>query len=84
LDSGIYNISSSKAISLLELTEKILKIIKPISSQINFGAIPYRVNQSMHIQGSTYKLEKALGMKIDEIDFDDSLTRVVEYKLNNN
>lgn len=84
LDSGIYNISSSKAISLLELTEKIVNIIKPISSQINFGAIPYRANQSMHIQGSIYKLEKALGSKIHEIDFDDSLANVVEYKLNNN
>jgi len=84
LDSGIYNISSSKAISLLELTEKILKIIKPISSQINFGAIPYRANQSMHIQGSTSKLETALGIKIHEIDFDESLASVVKYKLNNN
>lgn len=84
LDSGIYNISSSRAISLLDLTEKILKIIKPISSQINFGAIPYRANQSMHIQGSTSKLETALGIKIHEMDFDDSLASVVKYKLNNN
>jgi nucleoside-diphosphate-sugar epimerase len=84
LDAGIYNISASNAISLLELTKKILKIIKPISSQINFGAIPYRANQSMHIQGSTYKLETALGIKIHEIDFDDSLASVVKYKLNNN
>ena len=84
LDSGIYNISSSKAISLLELTEKILYIIKPLSSQINFGVIPYRANQSMHIQGSTDKIEKALGFKIHEMDFDDSLASVVNYKLNNN
>lgn len=84
LDSGIYNISSSRALSLLELTEKIINIIKPISSQINFGAIPYRANQSMHIQGSTDKLEKALGFKIHEMDFEDALASVVNYKLNNN
>lgn len=82
ITSGIYNISSSKAISLLELTKKILEIIKPTESKINFGAIPYRANQSMHIQGSNTKLEKELGEKIVELDFNDSLTKVVNYKLN--
>lgn len=83
ISSGIYNISSSKAISLLELTNKILEIIKPVESQIHFGAIPYRANQSMHIQGSNVKLESELGEKINELDFNDSLYRVVNYKLNN-
>jgi len=82
ISSGIYNISSAKAISLLDLTNKILGIINPVESQINFGAIPYRPNQSMHIQGSISKLEKELGEKIDELDFNDSLTKVVNYKLN--
>jgi nucleoside-diphosphate-sugar epimerase len=82
LESGIYNISSSSAISLVELTKKILNIIKPKSSQINFGAIPYRANQSMLIQGSNNKLESALGVKIHETDFDNSLTSVIKYKLN--
>ena len=82
IGSGIYNISSSKAISLLDLTNKILDIIKPAESQINFGAIPYRPNQSMHIQGSNAKLEKAIGEKIIEQDFNHSLYKVVKYKLN--
>jgi nucleoside-diphosphate-sugar epimerase len=82
ISSGIYNISSSSAISLIELTNKILEIIKPDVSQINFGAIPYRPNQSMHIQGSNSKLEKELGEKIVELDFNDSLSIVVNYKLN--
>ena len=82
ISSGIYNISSSNAISLLELTNKILELIKPAESQINFGAIPYRPNQSMHIQGSNSKLEKELGEKIVELDFNDSLSKVVNYKLN--
>ena len=82
ISSGIYNISSSNAISLLELTNKILDLVKPSESQINFGAIPYRPNQSMHIQGSNSKLEKELGEKIVELDFNDSLSKVVNYKLN--
>lgn len=82
ISAGIYNISSSSAISLIELTNKILEIIKPDVSQINFGAIPYRPNQSMHIQGSNSKLEKELGGKIYELDFNDSLSKVVNYKLN--
>jgi hypothetical protein len=68
--------------TLVELTNKILELIKPAKSQINFGAIPYRTNQSMHIQGSNLKLEKELGEKIDELDFNDSLSKVVNYKLN--
>jgi hypothetical protein len=36
----------------------------------------------MHIQGSILKLERELGEKIDEIDFNDSLSKVVNYKLN--
>ena len=81
IKSGIYNISSSNVISLLELTNKILELIKPTESQINFGAIPYRPNQSMHIQGSNSKLEKELGEKIVELDFNESLSKVVNYKL---
>ncbi len=84
LESGIYNISSSSAISLVELTQKILNIIKPKNSQINFGAIPYRANQSMLIQGSNKKLELALGIEIQETDFEESLTSVIKYKLNEN
>jgi nucleoside-diphosphate-sugar epimerase len=82
ISSGIYNISSKSVISLLELTNKILEIIKPTESKINFGAIPYRPNQSMHIQGSIAKLEKELGEKIDELDLNDSLSKVVNYRLN--
>lgn len=82
ISSGIYNISSSNAISLFELTNKILDLINPAESQINFGSIPYRPNQSMHIQGSNSKLEKELDEKIDELDFNDSLSKVVNYKLN--
>jgi nucleoside-diphosphate-sugar epimerase len=82
INSGVYNISSSNAISLLELSNKILDLIKPAKSQINFGAIPYRPNQSMHIQGSNSKLEKELGEKIDELNFNDSLSRVVNFILN--
>jgi nucleoside-diphosphate-sugar epimerase len=82
ISSGVYNISSSNAISLLELSNKILELIKPTESQINFGAIPYRQNQSMHIQGSNSKLEKELGEKIEELNFNDSLSRVVNFKLN--
>ncbi|MFL0206214.1 NAD-dependent epimerase/dehydratase family protein [Aquirufa sp. 2-AUSEE-184A6] len=84
LESGIYNISSSSAISLVELTQKILNIIKPKNSQINFGAIPYRANQSMLIQGSNKKLELALGIEIQETYFEESLTSVIKYKLNEN
>jgi len=83
VNSGIYNISSSNAISLVELTNKILGLIKPRTSNINFGALPYRENQSMHIQGLTLKIEQELGQKIIETRFDEALSRVVNYKIIN-
>jgi nucleoside-diphosphate-sugar epimerase len=79
---GIYNISSSNAISLVEIANKILALINPQTSKINFGALQYRENQSMHIQGSTLKIERELGEKIVETDFNEALSKVVKYKIN--
>jgi nucleoside-diphosphate-sugar epimerase len=79
---GIYNISSSNAISLVEIANKILALIYPKTSKINFGALQYRENQSMHIQGSTLKIERELGEKIVESDFNNALSKVVKYKIN--
>ena len=79
---GIYNISSSNAISLVEIANKILALINPKNSKINFGALQYRENQPMHIQGSTLKIERELDEKIVETDFNDALSKVVKYKIN--
>jgi ABC-type oligopeptide transport system ATPase subunit len=68
--------------NLVEIANKILALINPKTSKINFGALQYRENQSMHIQGSTLKIERELGEKIIESDFNNALSKVVKYKIN--
>lgn len=80
--SGIYNLSSKNSVSLKEIVEKIINILKPLKSQINFGAMPYRDNQPMLIQGEVSKLEGQIG-KFNETSFDINLKKVVEYIINN-
>jgi len=67
---------------LVEIVNKILALINPKTCNINFGALPYRENQSMHIQGSTLKIEGELGEKIEESDFNNALSKVVKYRIN--
>ena len=80
--SGIYNLSSKNSVSLKEIVEKIINIIKPLKSEVNFGAIPYRDNQPMLIQGEVSKLEGQIG-EFNETSFDINLKKVVEYIINN-
>ena len=76
-----YNLSSKQSVSLKEIVEKVINIIDPIKSQINFGAIPYRENQPMLIQGTVSKLEGEIGV-ICETSLDVNLKNVVEYVIN--
>jgi len=80
--SGIYNLSSKISHSLREIVEKIIEIIKPVKPQVNFGAIPYRENQPMLIQGDVSKLESEIG-EFHETSFTLNLKNVVEYYLKN-
>jgi nucleoside-diphosphate-sugar epimerase len=81
-NSGIYNVSSKQSVSLKEIVEKIINIIDPLKPEVNFGAIPYRENQPMLIQGTVSKLEKEIGV-FSETSLDVNLRNVVEYVINN-
>lgn len=80
--SGIYNLSSKNSVSLKEIVEKIINILKPLKPQVNFGAMSYRDNQPMLIQGEVSKLEGQIG-EFNETSFDINLKKVVEYIINN-
>lgn len=80
--SGIYNLSSKDSVSLKEIVKKIIDIIKPEKSTVNFGAMPYRENQPMLIQGTVSKLEAEIGV-FSETSLDVNLKNVVEYLINN-
>ncbi|HQA86000.1 MAG TPA: NAD(P)-dependent oxidoreductase [Bacteroidales bacterium] len=75
--SGIYNLSSDKAISLKTLLNMIKNIVNP-NFELNFGALPYRVNQSMLIEGDITKFNSEI-CKIDTSRFDEKLMKTIKY-----
>lgn len=60
IESGIYNVSGDELISIKEFVNLICEKLRytPI---INWGAIPYRLDQSMHIEGDMEKLKMQIG-----------------------
>jgi len=73
--SGIYNVSSDNPQRLKDLLTMIQEVIHP-GFKLNFGVIPYRSNQSMHIEGDITKFNKTFG-KIDNSNFNIKLERVI-------
>lgn len=68
VESGVYNVSSNNLFKLRQLIEKIRDKVNP-TFKLNFGALPYRENQSMHIEGDMSKLEKQIGhFKLTDLD----------------
>ena len=60
VESGVYNVSGDELISLKELVNLIGEKLN-FSPKINWGALPYRLNQSMHIEGNTSELKNQIG-----------------------
>lgn len=75
--SGVFNISSNSPVKLHKLLNVIVGRINP-DFELNFGAIPYRPNQSMHIEGDTSKFRNAFG-DIEVSDIENSLDKTIEY-----
>ncbi len=75
--SGVYNISSDNAKTIRSVVEQIRNKINP-EFKLNFGALPYRENQSMHIQGSIDKLITQIG-KIEFTDFSIAIQNTINY-----
>lgn len=75
--SGIYNISSDEVRSLKSIIEEVRDIVNP-QFILNFGALPYRENQSMHIEGDMSKLLGAIG-EINFTKFSVALRQTLEF-----
>ena len=82
VQSGIYNVSSSESRTIKSLIEEIRDYVNP-NFVLNFGALPYRVNQSMHMEGDSEKLFSQIG-KINSTDFRKALVTTLEYYIKNN
>lgn len=60
IKSGVYNISGTEAMTLKDVLNNIRRKVNP-DFKLNFGVIPYRKSQSMHIEGSIAKLINQIG-----------------------
>ena len=79
VDSGIYNVSSNQVLPLKDVIQKIGNIVNP-EFKLNFGVLPYRNNQSMHIQGNMTKLFKQIGV-FQFSNFDEAINKTNNYYL---
>lgn len=76
LESGVYNISSNSSIVLKEMILTIKNITKS-KSKLNFGALEYRKNQVMHMEGDSNKLHGHLNYNLKH--FEDSIRETINY-----
>jgi nucleoside-diphosphate-sugar epimerase len=77
VESGVYNISSNEIRTIRSLIEDIKNIINP-EFILNFGALNYRDNQSMHIEGDMRKLISQIG-EINFTDYKTALQNTLNY-----
>jgi len=73
--SGVYNISASKPVPLREIFETIRTLTNSKIS-FEFGAIPYRENQSMMICGNSFKFKSTFG-EFEKTSFLTGLTKLI-------
>jgi nucleoside-diphosphate-sugar epimerase len=81
INSGIYNISSNEIRTIRSLIEDIRNIVNT-EFVLNFGALNYRSDQSMHIEGNMQKLNSQIG-KIEFTDYNLALQNTLNYYLKN-
>jgi nucleoside-diphosphate-sugar epimerase len=80
-NSGIYNLGSGEAISIKALLSKLPKLLSVSENLLQFGKIPYRQVQSMHMESDSEKFRKEFG-RIIARDIDSALNETVEYYKN--
>ena len=78
--SGVYNLSSNNSIQLKEILLMIKENLNS-KSKLNFGALDYRKNQVMHVEGDSTKLYKEINIAISP--FLESLSETTKYYKNN-
>lgn len=79
VESGVYNISSNQTRTIKSLVEDIRNYINP-EFILNFGALNYRNNQSMHMEGDIFKLCSQIG-EVEFTDFNEALQNSLNYYL---
>jgi len=79
VSSGVYNISSNETRTIKSLIEDIRDYINP-EFILNFGALNYRNNQSMHMEGDIMKLCSQIG-KVEFTEYNVALQNSLNHYL---
>ena len=79
VECGVYNISSNETKTIKSLIEDIRDYINP-EFILNFGALNYRKNQSMHMEGDILKLCSQIG-DVEITDYKKALQNSLNYYL---
>lgn len=77
--SGIYNLSSKRALPLKYVITYIKDKIDP-NFKLNFGVLPYRKGQAMKIQASCEKFIQAFG-EYEKHTFEDAINQIIDNKI---
>ena len=78
--SGFYNISGKNVLTLRQLIENVRDSINKLF-RLNFGVLPYRANQPMHMQGDVSRFVNTFG-EFEVSDFSKALADTLEYLKN--
>ena len=75
--SGIYNLSSHFSIQLKSIVELIIKETKT-SGHFNFGALPYRPNQVMQMEGNSNKFYDTFNFSVTN-NLEENISKLIKY-----
>lgn len=75
--SGVFNLGSGQAFPIRSIAERVRDRIDP-KLPLEFGAVPYRADQVMHLEADIGRLREATGWK-PEVTIDDGLARTVDW-----
>lgn len=76
-ESGVYNLGSDTSIQLKDLVTEIRSIVNP-GAVLNFGALPYRNNQVMRMEGDSSRFNRHFDFSVQG-DYKKNLIEVVNY-----
>jgi len=77
VESGVYNISSNETRTIKSVIEDVRNYVNP-EFILNFGALYYRNNQSMHMEGDIMRLCSQIG-EVEFTDYKEALSNSLNY-----
>ena len=78
---GIFNLGSGKSIELRKIIHTVRNLINP-NLHINYGAVPYREDQIMHLESNIDKITNEIEWR-PSVEMDKGLIKTVDWLKSN-